>query len=360
LLLYGAAGRYYDAVNKAYPQSYSPLQNANPDLKWEERHGKNMGLDFSLFDDRLSGTIDVFRDKTVNLLFDYTVPTPPFFINTILANVGTLSNKGEEFSLSGDIIRGKKFSWSADGDLSFIKTKIEELSGTYSGYNVSTDDIEAGGAFGRGLDDYPITYLKVGYAPYVFYLPHFAGLDSHGHTLLTNSEGKAVSSSDPDVARFYIDPSPDFEYGLTNTFEYGPWGLDFFLHGVHGQKIFNNTLLNIESIHRLPGNNVTAETLTNGIKDNKVIVSDRALEDASYLRLENISLSYTVPHINKIRSLRVYIAANNLFVITKYRGLDPEIQTADSDENSYIDVSFQSTGYYPKTRSFSLGVNVGF
>jgi iron complex outermembrane receptor protein len=101
------------------------------------------------------------------------------------------------------------------------------------------------------------------------------------------------------------------------------------------------------------------ETLTNGVKDNKVIVSDRALENASYLRLENISLSYTVPHINKIQSFRVYIAANNLFVITRYRGLDPEIQTADSDENSYIDVSFQSTGYYPKTRSFSLGVNVG-
>jgi iron complex outermembrane receptor protein len=79
-------------------------------LKWEERHGKNIGLDVSFFDDRLSGTIDIFRDKTVNLLFDYTVPTPPFFINTILANVGTLSNNGEEFSVSADIIKGKKFT----------------------------------------------------------------------------------------------------------------------------------------------------------------------------------------------------------------------------------------------------------
>ena len=144
LLLYGAAGRYYDAVNKVYPQSYSPLQNANPDLKWEERHGKNLGLDFSFFDDHLSGTFDIFRDKTVNLLFDYTVPTPPFFINTILANVGALSNNGEEFSLSADIINAKKFTWSADGQLTFIRTKIDNLSGTYSGYNVSTNDIPAG------------------------------------------------------------------------------------------------------------------------------------------------------------------------------------------------------------------------
>ena len=74
----------------------------------------------------------------------------------------------------------------------------------------------------------------------------------------------------------------------------------------------------------------------------------------------HLSLSYTVPRINRIQSLRVYVAANNLFVITKYRGLDPEIQTADSDENSYIDVSYQGTGYYPKTRSFSVGVNVVF
>ena len=360
LLLYGAAGRYYDALNHLYPQSYSPLQNANPDLKWEERHGKNIGLDFSFLDDRISGTIDVFRDKTENLLFDYTVPTPPFFINTILANVGTLSNKGEEFSISADIINGKKFSWSVDGQLTFIRTKIDQLSGTYSGYDVSTDDIEAGGASGRGLDDYPITYLKVGYTPYVFYLSHFAGVDSNGHTQLSDASGKAVSANNPDVVKYYIDPSPKFEYGFSSTFSYANWSLDFFLRGVSGQKIFNNTLLNVESINRLPGNNVTRETLTSGIKDNRVIVSDRALENASYIRLDNISLTYTFSHVKNIQTLKVYVTANNLFVITKYRGLDPEIQTADSDENSYIDVSFGSNGYYPKTRSFSFGVNVSF
>ncbi len=360
LLLYGAAGRYYDALNKVYPQSYAPLQNANPDLKWEERHGKNLGLDFSLFDDRLSGTVDIFRDKTVNLLFDYTVPTPPFFINTILANVGTLSNKGEEFSLTADIIQHKKFTWTVDAQLTFIKTRIDNLSGTYNGYNVSTDDIEAGFVSGRGLDDYPITYLKVGYVPYVFYLPHFAGVDEHGHTLLADSSGKGVGANSDDVVRNYIDPSPKFSYGLTNTFSYSNWSLDFFVRGVSGQKIFNNTLLNIESIHRLPGNNVTEQTLTNGIKDNKVVVSDRSLENASYIRLDNLSLAYTFQHIKKIENLKIYVAANNLFIITKYRGLDPEIQTEDEDYDSYIDVSYGGAGYYPKTHSFSFGVNVSF
>jgi iron complex outermembrane receptor protein len=360
LLLYGSAGRYYDALDQNYPEAYSPQQNANPDLKWEERHGKNVGLDFSCLKDRISGTFDMYRDKTTNLLFDYTVPTPPFLYNTILANVGTLSNKGEEFSLSADIISGKKFSWSINGQLTFIRTKIDGLSGTYNGYNVSTDNVEAGSAFGRGLDDYPITYLKVGYAPYVFYLPHFAGLDEHGHTLLSDTSGNPVSANSRSVARFYIDPSPDFSYGFGSTFEYGNFSLEFFLRGVEGQKIFNNTLLNIESLSRLPGNNVTVETLTGGIKDKKVIISDKSLEDASYMRLDNISLAYSFAHIKKLQSLRVYITANNLFVITKYRGLDPEMQTADDDAISYIDATFGGNGFYPKTRSFSLGVNVSF
>jgi len=360
LLLYGSAGRYYDASTGNYPESYSPQQNANPDLKWEERHGKNLGLDFSLLNDHVSGTFDIYRDKTTNLLFDYTVPTPPFLYNTILANVGTLSNKGEEFSISADIISNKKFTWSVDGQLTFIRTKIEELSGTYDGYNVSTDDVEAGSAFGRGLDDYPITYLKVGYAPYVFYLPHYAGTDDHGHTLLADSSGKGVSPNSDNIPRYYIDPSPKFSYGFGSTFQYGNFSLDFFLRGVAGQKIFNNTLLNIESLSRLPGNNVTVETIDNEIKDKKVIISDKSLENASYLRLENISLSYTFKHLQKIQNLRIYITANNLFLITKYRGLDPELQTADDDAISYIDATFGSNGFYPKTRSFSLGVNVAF
>ena len=220
--------------------------------------------------------------------------------------------------------------------------------------------MEAGSAFGRGLDDYPITYLKVGYAPYVFYLPHFAGLDAHGHTLLLGTDGTPVSANSRDVAKFYIDPSPDFSYGFGSTLSYGNLSLEFFLRGVAGQKLFNNTLLNIESLSRLPGNNVTVETLTSGIKDKKVIISDKSLEDASYMRLDNISLSYSFPHIKKLQSLRVYITANNLFLITKYRGLDPEMQTADDDAISYIDATFGGNGFYPKTRSFSLGVNVSF
>ncbi|HEU4573405.1 MAG TPA: SusC/RagA family TonB-linked outer membrane protein, partial [Chitinophagaceae bacterium] len=263
LLLYGPGGRYYDAVNQVYPQSYSPTQNENPDLKWEERHGKNIGIDFALFNNRLTGGINVFNDKTKNLLYTYTVPVPPFFINTILANVGTLSNKGVEISLTGQVLKGRELNWSVSGQITFLKTKVESLSGTFKGYNLATDEIPGGYGVGRGLSSAPITYLKPGYAPYVFYLAHYTGLNGDGLQMFDSAGIKSVDQNNPNISKYYIDPSPKFNYGINNSFSYGNWDLNFFIRGVVGQKIFDNTRLNFANVNRLPGNNVLKEALTN-------------------------------------------------------------------------------------------------
>lgn len=356
-LLLGSVGKYYNAANVVfpYPQAYAPTQNANKDLKWEERHGTNIGLDFSLFNDRFSGDLNWFNDKTTNLLYNYTVPVPPFYVNTILANVGTLTNKGFEVSLTGHIIDKSHFTWTANGQISFVKTRVASLSGTYAGFNLSTNNIPGGVAEGRGLSSDPITYLKVGYAPYTFYLAHFVGVDAKGNQLFDSAGAKVPESH---AVRRYIDPSPKFNYGLSNTFTYNNWSLNFFLRGVYGQKIFNNTLLDVENINRLPGNNVTKEALTNGIKD-AAVASDLWLENASFLRLDNATLAYTFKTIKGLNSLQVYVTGSNLFVITKYRGLDPEIRNADSNQ-AYIDANYGGDGYYPRTRSYSFGVNVSF
>lgn len=145
---------------------------------------------------------------------------------------------------------------------------------------------------------------------------------------------------------------------MGSTLTYGNWSLNFFLRGVYGQKIFNNTLLDVEFIKRLPGNNVTKEALTNGIKD-AAVASDHWLENASYLRLDNVSLSYSFKQVKGIGSIDLYVTANNVFVITPYRGLDPEIRNADTNE-AYIDANYGSDGYYPRTRSVVFGVNVSF
>ena len=369
-------GKYFDASTGYYPYAYAPNQNPNPLLKWEERHGTNIGLDFSLFNGRLSGDMNYFYDKTKNLLANYTVPRPPFTIATILANVGTMTNKGFELALTGQIIKGHKLNWTANGQIAFIKTTITSLSGDYSyggnTYPLDATQIPQGYAQGRGLSSNPITFLKAGYSPYVFYLPHYTGVNANGHQTF---DGVSIDTSDPggnaNPPSHYIDPSPKFNYGITNTFDYGNWTLNFALRGVYGQKIFNNTLLDVETITRLPGNNVTREALTNGIKDAPVS-SDLWLESASFLRLDNATVSYSFKNVSFASTIRAFISGNNLFVITKYRGLDPEVKTENasggnilfgsnlngSNNQAYIDANYGGQAYYPRVRVFTLGVNV--
>ncbi|MBS1526994.1 MAG: SusC/RagA family TonB-linked outer membrane protein, partial [Bacteroidetes bacterium] len=324
--LVGPGNAYFDASTGYYPVSYSPTQNPNPNLKWETKHGRNIGLDFSLFNSRLSGEINYFNDKTTNLLFTYGVPTPPFFSNQMLANVGSMTNKGIEIALTAQIVNKDKFRWSASGQLSTVNTKINSLNGTlfYGGktYALVSSQIPVGYAQGRGLSSNPITFLKPGYSPYVFYLPHYTGTDAQGNQTF---DGQTLAQN-PTPAGHYIDPAPKFNYGLTNNLDYGNWSLNFALRGVYGQKVFNNTLLDVETVTRLPGNNVTKEALTNGIKDAPV-ASDLWLEGASFLRLDNATLSYSFKNVSFANTLRVFVSGNNLFVITKYRGLDPEIKT---------------------------------
>ncbi|HVX51384.1 MAG TPA: SusC/RagA family TonB-linked outer membrane protein [Chitinophagaceae bacterium] len=358
LFLLSSGARYYNpgSANFQYPFAYSPSQNANPDLKWEERHGKNIGVDFSLFNYRLTGDIDYFNDKTKNLLYNYTVPVPPFFINTILANVGDLTNKGLEIALTGNVVKGRRLNWDISGQISFIKTKVTNLSGTYQSYKVATDNIPGGYAEGRGLSSNPITFLKVGYAPYTFYLPHYVSTDKDGNQLF--DDGKGGTTTDPTVKNYYIDPSPKFQYGITNTFTYDNWSLNFFLRGVSGQKIFNNTELNEAYIKRLPGNNVFSGAVSNPYTS-PATASDLYLQNGSYLRLDNATLAYTFNKIKGVDYLKVYVSGNNLFVITKYKGLDPEIRNGNTNE-AYIDATYGGDAYYYRTRSISLGVNISF
>jgi iron complex outermembrane receptor protein len=366
-----SVGKFYDASSGSYLSAYSTNQNANPLLKWEERHGKNVGIDFDLFNGRLSGSMNYFNDKTKNLLYGYTVPTPPFVVNNLLANVGTLTNKGFELSLTGQILTGPKLRWNASGQISFIKTRISSLSGQfeYAGktYPLTASQIPVGYAQGRGLSSNPITFLKPGYSPYVFFLPHYTGVNANGDQTF---DGQTIAQN-ASPAGHYIDPAPKFNYGFSNSFDYGNWNLNFALRGVYGQKIFNNTLLDVQTITRLPGNNVTKEALTNGIKDAPV-ASDLWLENASFLRMDNATISYSFKNISFASNLRVFVSSNNVFVITKYHGLDPEVKTENStgtnilfgqnlngsNNAAYIDANYGNQAFYPRTRTISLGVNV--
>jgi len=353
-LLYGPVGPYL--YNGQFLQSYAVKQENNPDLKWEVRQSFNIGIDFSIFKDRINGTIDVFNDNTNDMLFLYDIPQPPFLTNKVYANAASAKNKGLEITLGAAIVKNKNFTWETHFNIGTLRNAVTKLLSEFKGTALSLNNPGYGFANGGGFGGAYVTQLKVGYPAGVFWIPEHAGLDVSGHELYNNydADGKLIgtSTSYTNQDRVFIDPTPDFTWGFTNNFTCKNFDLGFFLRGMQGQKIFANSILRLETTSYLPGSNITEKALTNGFADLPQ-PSTYWLRDGSFARLENIMLGYNFKKIKGISNLRIYLAATNLFVITSYDGVDPEINTDGSQR--YIDQN-----YYPKTRGFTFGVNATF
>ena len=354
-LLYGPSGPYL--YGDQFLQSYAIVQENNPDLKWEVRKSFNIGLDFTVLENRINGTIDVFHDQTNDMLFLYDLPQPPFLTNKVYANAASAINKGLEVTLGAVIVENKNFRWETRANIGTLENRITNLLGQFKGTDLTTiTNSHYGYAEGRGLGNAYITELRVGYPAGVFWIPEHAGLDDSGHELYNNydADGKLIGTSTgyTDQDRVFIDPTPDFTWGFTNNFTYGNFDLSIFFRGVQGQKLFANSLMTLETFVYLPGINVADKALTNGFTDQPQ-PSTYWLRSGSFARLENIELAYNFKNLKGISRLRLYATATNLLQITSYEGIDPEVKTEGSQR--YID-----RNYYPKTRGVTFGVNVGF
>ncbi len=348
LQLYGASGQYYD--NGKWYRAYQISQNANPDLKWEETAMFNAGIDFSFLNSRVSGTIEYYDKTTNDLLYTYAVPVPPYLYPSMLANVGSMSNKGIELLLSGDIIRTNDLRWTASLNLAHNKNKITKLSSE----EFSTSSIKTGSAWIRGGSDNTTHIVEEGREVGTFYGWLCNGLDENGKYIMDDMiDGKAGLTNDD---RTYIGSAqPKLTYGLANIVTWKNWELNFFFRGVYGNDLLNFSKMSYATTQWLPGANVLKEALTSGLTDNPKY-SSYYIEKGSFLRLDNASLGYTfdVSGIKEIQKLRVYVTGQNLFTITNYTGLDPEI------EMSGLDPGIEGRDYYPKSRTISVGVNISF
>lgn len=348
LQLYGTSGQYYDNGN--WYRAYQISQNANPDLKWEETTMFNIGLDYSFLNSRINGTIEYYDKQTDDLLYTYQVPVPPYLYPEMLANVGSMSNKGVEFLISGDIIRRPDFRWNASINLAHNKNEITSLSND----EFSTSSIKTGDAWIRGGSQNTTHIVEEGREVGTFYGWRSYGLDENGMYVMDDMvDGKEGLTNDD---RTYIGSAqPDLTYGFSNTITYKNWELNFFFRGVYGNDLLNFSKMSYATTQWLPGANVLSDALTIGLNDNPKY-SSYYIEDGSYLRLDNASLGYTfdVSGMRDIEKLRVYVTGQNLFTITNYTGLDPEV------DMSGLDPGVEGREYYPKSRTISVGVNVSF
>jgi len=364
---YGVSGNSvgfdaYTAIltNGAQPSSYfyndgkwltaiGPTQNDNPNLKWERTSTLNAGIDFGLFNDRISGSIDVYNKKTSDLIAPYTVSTTLYPYNVMTANVGEMSNKGIEFAINAIAVKTKDFSWTTALNLSHNKNEITSISNDiFKAGQFYTANF--GGRGQSGINGFQV--IKEGLPLGSFYTLRYAGKNADGVSMFYDNDGNAATSN-TGFDKFAVTGSaqPELLYGWNNTFRYKQFDFNFFLRGVYGNKILNATLADMNAPIYAHQTNIPLMTLNEAMKDNTAqFVSDRYLESGSYLRLDNATLGYSF-HIKGTRSLRVYASGNNLFIITKYNGVDPEINMAGQTPG------IDNRNFYPKTRSFLLGLN---
>ena len=352
----------------------APNRIANPDLKWETTSQFDIGLDFGFLDERLRFTMDYYYKKTEDLLLELTIPWTSGYSSS-LQNVGSTENKGFEFSMGADIFTGD-FQWTLDGNISFNRNKVLDLGdidqffgpevGAPGFYSPGTGVLVREGEpvnsfFGYVTDGLFRTQSDIDNAP----IHRFMEL---GDVRYKDIDGDGEIT--PDDRTILGTGMPDFIYGINNSFTYKNFDLTLFLQGVQGGKVLN--VLRIYELESMRGtHNNVADAVDRWSPENpdgtmpkadyrghENWVEDLNVEDASFFRIKNLVVGYTLPtsSLQWLRKLRVYFSAQNLLTLTNYSGFDPEVNSQGQNPiNQNIDY-----GAYPRARVYNVGFNLGF
>ena len=356
---YGASGTF--PYNGKTYRSYGATKNANPDLKWESTGMLNIGLDFAFLKGRLNGTVEVYHKKTKDLIWSYPVSTTQYIYGWMDANVGEMTNKGIEFTLNAVPVRTKNFMWSTTLNLSHNKNTVDKMQNeTFHTTNLTQGDPMVAGVSADGWTQRIMEGEPIG----TFYTYQYAGIvngRSEYYVLDENGNRTGETTNNPSLKDRSITgcAQPKLNAGWNNTLTYKNWSLNAFITGVFGNDVYNSARAHYTAAQMFSdGKNVLKEFLSNPVGDaSSSLPSDRYIEKGSYVRLQTLSLSYTFRNCfnDWIQDLTLYGTANNLFTITSYKGLDPEVNMGGIDPG--IDYRWSR---YPHTRTFMVGVKINF
>ncbi len=347
----GNLGTYY--YNGVLTPANGPVQAANPDLQWEKTATTNIGLDFSVLKGKLNVSFDWYNKNTTGMIYGYAVDPILVPTGSITANGGSINNKGIELTLSGTPIQNKNFTWTSNLNLAHNKNMITKLTNPLfaGGDSVGVSKPEGGGQSGSTLQ-----LLKEGHPLGQFYTLQYAGKNAAGVSQYYKKDGTLTTSPVNGTDYNYAgDAQPKLILGFSNTFKYKNLDLNIFIRGVFGNKIFNATRADLFRPSTAMSTNILVDAADESPADgNAYRYSTRFIESGSYVRFDNATLGYNFKNVKYIKSLRVYVSSNNLFVITKFKGVDPEVNQGG------IAPGVDYNNFYPKTRTFLLGANVSF
>ncbi|MDF7815058.1 SusC/RagA family TonB-linked outer membrane protein [Hymenobacter sp. YC55] len=355
ILIYGTppgSSKYLN--NGVIANVVNAVRNENPDLKWESTATTNVGLDFGLFQNRITGSVDYYVKKTSDLIDDVLpVSSTEFQYTTYTANVGEMTNRGVEVALSVVPVQTTAFTWRSSLNFSHNKNNIDNLSTD----RFTIPYIQTAQLGGKGQSGNYSQIVQPGSPLGTFRLWHYLGKNEQGVSTYQKADG-SLTATQPLTTDMQLAGSaqPKLIYGWANTFNYKGFDLNFLVRGVYGNKILNATLAGLNNPADARLQNIPRFTQGEAFTDiNAYLISDRFLESGSYLRLDNATLGYTLrPHTQYVQALRLYVATNNLFIITKYRGIDPEINIGG------LTPGIDNNNFYPKTRTFTLGLSATF
>lgn len=355
-VLYSGTGTYL--LNGQWLNTFTPVQNESPDLKWEKKAETDIGLDFAAFNGRLNGTLDYYNRKTSDLIFNVTVPAPPALFNKQWKNIGELTSKGFELALNYDVVKKKDLVWNTGinfSTYSVVLTKLDpSLKGSYVGAtNLGSPGQEAT-EITRSLEGQPIGQ---------FYNAVFRGYDKDGHYLLDDGKGNAMVAKDeiagPNYKTFIGNGLPKWEAGWTNSFSYKRWDLNFFFRGSFGHNIINTFRAFYENPTVSSAYNMVNTKYFNPALRDGQIFSSLFVEKGDFVKLDNATLAYTFPvKGNSFKSIKAFVTGRNLLTITGYTGADPEVRYQDN--GNILAPGIDRRASWVLARSFTLGVNIGF
>ncbi|MBR6286981.1 MAG: TonB-dependent receptor [Bacteroidaceae bacterium] len=361
---YGVTGNWeYDG--KSW-RTLNATKNANPDLKWEKTGMFNVGVDFGFFGGRLTGSIEYYNKVTNDLIWNYPVSTNVYQFGNIDANVGKITNKGVELSITAIPIDKKNFKWTTTLNLSHNKNVVNRVSSSDGKFNAgrfSQGDPMVAGVSSNGYTQRVVEGEALG----TFYTFKFAGYNADGNALYYtyddqgNVTGKDVIANLDDVRDRQKTgcAQPKLNLGWNNTINYKDLSITMFFTGVFGNDIYSGSRAHYNSPSQFANSkNVLKEYITDrpATDTDPNIPSDRWIENGSYLRLKTLTVGYTFRHFNDwIQSLNIYATCNNVFTITKYKGLDPEVNLGGIDPG--IEYRWSR---YPHTRTVMLGAKINF
>lgn len=358
----GASPKFFDYVNDkgvvSKLRTLKILRNSNPDLKWETTSMINLGLDFAFLRNHISGSVEVYKKKTSDLIYDYQVSMSKYLYPTLTANVGEIENKGIELSLNAKAIDKENFRWNTGLVLSHNTNKVVSIANE----KFSQEYIELSDLGGAGQTNIFQQRLTPGAPIGQFYTWEWAGYNDKGVSVFYVHDEKSGERTGETTAQpmkkdqvITGSPQPKLTLGWSNDLSYHNLSLTGMFQGSFGQKIMNATRARHSNVFGNAGQkNVLASVLeTERMTDiNAHYLSDRYLENGSFMRLAYVTLAYRVPVKNSaIKNLKVYATVNNVFVVTNYKGIDPEVGLGG------LTPGIDNRQTYPRTRTFMFGLN---